>query len=69
MWIKYLKKAVTFHERYLPSSRCRNAAWGGSAFTIKGGYTWSDILDKAARRNVVVVGGGTPVRQCFFTIV
>lgn len=30
---------------------------------IGGGYTWEDIYSEAASRNVIVVGGGTPVRE------
>ena len=34
---------------------------------IGGGYTWEDVYSEAASRNVIVVGGGTPVRRpCFF---
>ena len=28
---------------------------------IGGGYTWEDVYGEAASRNVIVVGGGTPV--------
>ncbi|KAL8933541.1 MAG: hypothetical protein Q9211_005726 [Gyalolechia sp. 1 TL-2023] len=38
--------------------------WRGSAFVINGGYTWSDVLEEAARRGVIVVGGGTPSVGC-----
>lgn len=30
---------------------------------IGGGYTWEDVYSEAASRNVIVVGGGTPVCQ------
>lgn len=29
---------------------------------IGGGYTWEDIYIEAANRNMIAVGGGTPVR-------
>ena len=32
---------------------------------IGGGYTWQDVYSEAASKNVVVVGGGTPVCQCW----
>ena len=35
--------------------------WHGSAFTIGGGYTWEDVYPQAFSRNLIVVGGGTPV--------
>lgn len=50
-----------FQERYRPSNGCAQQAWKGSAFTIGGGYVWSDVYGEAAKRNVIVVGGGTPV--------
>lgn len=61
--MKYIKKGLVFQETYRPSSGCAKAIWKGSAFTIGGGYVWSDIYGLAAQRNVIVVGGGTPVRH------
>lgn len=61
VWIKYIRKGVIFHDKYQPSSGCTQSTWTGSAFTIGGGYVWSDVYQEAAKRNVVVVGGGTPV--------
>ncbi|KAL8965829.1 MAG: hypothetical protein Q9183_003668, partial [Haloplaca sp. 2 TL-2023] len=61
VWIRYLRTGITFQERFTPSGKCPKSTWTGSAFKIGGGYTWSDILQEAADRNVIVVGGGTPV--------
>ncbi len=61
VWIRYLRTGITFEEQYTPSHHCRKSTWSGSAFTVGGGYTWEDLYPEAASRNVVVVGGGTPV--------
>ncbi|KAL8645155.1 MAG: hypothetical protein Q9226_007428, partial [Calogaya cf. arnoldii] len=58
------RTGIEFQQTFTPSSRCPKSTWKGSAFQIGGGYTWSDILDEAARRDVVVVGGGTPSVGC-----
>lgn len=50
-----------FQPTYKPSCQCAKRNWTGSAFTIGGGYTWEDVYPEAAARNVIVVGGGTPV--------
>lgn len=62
IWIRHLRTGVTFEESYpcgYPAT-----AWTGSAFTIGGGYTWSDVYPIAKANNVVVVGGGTPSVGC-----
>ncbi|KAL8730235.1 MAG: hypothetical protein Q9166_004212 [cf. Caloplaca sp. 2 TL-2023] len=64
IWIKHVKKGITFQETFTPLDRCSRSAWKGSAFKIGGGYVWTDILDEAASRGVVVVGGGTPSVGC-----
>lgn len=63
IWIRYLRQGITFQETFKSSERhgCPITAWKGSAFKIDGGYTWSDVLGEAASRDVIVVGGGTPV--------
>ena len=62
VWIKYIRKGIRFQNAYAPSDECPKSTWKGSAFTISGGYIWSDVLGAAASRNLIVVGGGTPVR-------
>ena len=62
VWIRYLRTGIAFQQVYRPSGQCEGSDWTGSAFTIGGGYTWEDVYPEAAARNVVVVGGGTPVR-------
>ncbi|KAL8674027.1 MAG: hypothetical protein Q9168_001559 [Polycauliona sp. 1 TL-2023] len=64
IWIKYLRTGIDFQQTFAPSQQCSRSTWKGSAFQIGGGYTWSDVLDEAARRDVVVVGGGTPSVGC-----
>lgn len=64
VWVKYIKKGLVFQERYRPSNGCAQQAWKGSAFAIGGGYVWSDVYGEAAKRNVIVVGGGTPSVSC-----
>ncbi|KAL8889085.1 MAG: hypothetical protein Q9215_003584 [Flavoplaca cf. flavocitrina] len=64
IWIKYLRTGIVFQQTFSPSGRCSKSNWKGSAFQIGGGYTWSDVLEEAASRDVVVVGGGTPSVGC-----
>ncbi|KAL9598097.1 MAG: hypothetical protein Q9219_004728 [cf. Caloplaca sp. 3 TL-2023] len=64
IWIRYIREGITFQETYTPTETCSKTRWSGSAFTIKGGYTWSDVLGEAAARGVIVVGGGTPSVGC-----
>lgn len=61
IWIRYVRNGIDFQNPYARSAQCPSSNWGGSAFRIGGGYTWSDILAEAASRRVIVVGGGTPV--------
>ncbi len=63
VWIRYLRNGIKFQQEYQPTGQCPESDWTGSAFTIGGGYTWEDVYPEAAARNVVVVGGGTPVRN------
>ena len=65
VWIRYLRTGIAFQETYQPSRACSKSTWKGSAFVIGGGYTWEDVYSEAASMNVVVVGGGTPVCQCW----
>jgi len=58
VWIKYLRTGITFQESFKCS--CGETNWTGSALTIGGGYTWTDVYPVAQQNNVVVVGGGTP---------
>ncbi|KAL8829070.1 MAG: hypothetical protein Q9170_006324, partial [Blastenia crenularia] len=64
VWIRYLRDGIVFQERYESTGGCAKSKWRGSAFAIRGGYTWSDVLGDAARRGVIVVGGGTPSVGC-----
>jgi hypothetical protein len=60
-WTRYIRTGIIFQRKYRSSHRCKKSTWNGSAFTIGGGYTWSDVYPIAASQNLVVVGGGTPV--------
>ncbi|KAL8967265.1 MAG: hypothetical protein Q9197_005521 [Variospora fuerteventurae] len=66
IWIRYLRRAITFQETFESSEKygCPTTSWKGNAFKIEGGYTWSDVIGEAARRDVIVVGGGTPSVGC-----
>ncbi|KAI4251535.1 MAG: hypothetical protein L6R42_008344 [Xanthoria sp. 1 TBL-2021] len=64
IWIRFLRTGIVFQQTFTPSNRCSKSTWKGSAFQIGGGYTWSDVLDEAAARGVIVVGGGTPSVGC-----
>lgn len=63
VWVKYLRTGVEWQEKFTPSDGCKESLerWSGSAFRVGGGYIWSDVYPLAAARNVIVVGGGTPV--------
>lgn len=47
----------------MPSDQCKHTNWTGAAFTIAGGYVWSDVYQEAFKRNLTIVGGGDPVSQ------
>ena len=61
VWIHHLRAGIEFHDSY-DGGNCSASDWRGAAFTVGGGYTWEDVYPLAAARNLVVVGGGTPVR-------
>lgn len=61
IWIRYLRAGITYHEQYVASNGCPRIDWTGSAFTVGGGYIWSDVYPEAWRRDLIVVGGGSPV--------
>ncbi len=63
IWIKYLRTGIVYHEQYSPSDSCSNTNWSGSAFSVGGGYIWSDVYPEAWSRNLIVVGGGSPVSR------
>ncbi|CAK4031503.1 isoamyl alcohol oxidase [Lecanosticta acicola] len=79
IWIRHLRTGIEFHSALSSDVQeqqrrgGRGSAgggdgdggdWTGPAFTIGGGYTWTDVNAAAAERNVVVVGGGTPTVGC-----
>lgn len=69
IWIRYLRKGITFKVDYRSTCGCTKLNWKGSAVKIVGGYTWEAVYPEAAKRGLVVVGGGTPVsllRYAFF---
>jgi hypothetical protein len=62
--LRNLKNGINFQETYQPSIQCRASShYTGSAIEILGGYSWSDVYPVARANNVVVVGGGCPVRS------
>lgn len=65
VWMKYLKKGITYHETYQPSDGCANTKWSGAAFTVAGGYVWGEVYAEVFKRNMTIVGGGDPV--CLFS--
>ncbi|KXS93760.1 hypothetical protein AC579_6005 [Pseudocercospora musae] len=65
VWIRYLRQGIEYHSQFDYSALEKSAtAWNGSAFTIRGGYTWSDVYAEAAKRDSIVAGGGTPSVGC-----
>ncbi|EME88156.1 uncharacterized protein MYCFIDRAFT_26948 [Pseudocercospora fijiensis CIRAD86] len=65
VWIKYLRKGIDYHAQFDRGVNRKAATlWKGSAFTIRGGYTWADVYTEAAKRDLLVVGGGTPSVGC-----
>ena len=61
VWVRYIRTGIKFQNKFKPSEGCSKSTWNGSAFIIVGGDTWSDVYPVAQSRNVIVVGGGTPV--------
>ena len=63
VWVKYIRNGISFQRDYRPTDGCVKSGWRGSAIEISGGYVWSEVYAVAENNNVVVVGGGTPVRS------
>ncbi|KAJ5619807.1 hypothetical protein N7510_003791 [Penicillium lagena] len=55
VWTKYVLKGIEHHSKY--TSVCAASNWAGNAFTVRGGYIWSDLYEEAFKRNLTVVGG------------
>lgn len=62
IWIRNLRQGIIFQQTFAASDGCTKSDWTGSSITIAGGYVWQDVYAEANKRNVVVVGGGDPVR-------
>lgn len=62
VWLHHYRKGISFAETYTSSKSCAQSTFVGPAFTIHGGYEWSDVYAEATKRGLLVVGGGTPVR-------
>lgn len=60
IWIRHLRKGLTFQKTFKSSTGCKKSSWSGSAIKIAGAYTWGDVYAVAKANNVIVVGGGTP---------
>ncbi|KAI9753687.1 MAG: hypothetical protein M4579_005039 [Chaenotheca gracillima] len=60
IWTYHLRQGVTFQKKYKSSNKCSKTTWTGSAYSVGGGYVWSDLYARAKQDNVVVVGGGNP---------
>ena len=60
VWIRHLRKGLTFQKTFKSSTGCNKSGWTGSAIKIGGAYTWGDVYVTAKANNVIVVGGGTP---------
>ena len=56
VWMRYVRTGIVYHEHFEQAG----SSWNGSAFTIGGGYVWSDVYPEASKRGLIVVGGGTP---------
>ena len=63
VWIRHLRQGITFQKKFVASDKCSKCAWSGSAIKIAGGYVWRDVYAVANKENVIVVGGGDPVRS------
>ncbi|KAK5057691.1 hypothetical protein LTR84_011692 [Exophiala bonariae] len=60
VWIRHLRKGITFQKTFKSSTACTKSGWTGSAIKIAGAYAWGDVYSVAKANNVIVVGGGTP---------
>ena len=60
VWIRHLRKGITFQKKFKSDTGCTKSGWTGGAIKIAGAYTWGDVYATAKANNVIVVGGGTP---------
>lgn len=63
IWMRYLRKGIACQEEFKPSISCSQCDWTGAALTVAGGYVWEDVYQEAFARDLIVVGGGDPVRS------
>jgi hypothetical protein len=54
LWLRH------FQPNFVPTARCSNSEWKGSAIRINGAYQFADVYAAAKQNNVIVVGGGAP---------
>ncbi|KAF4927445.1 FAD-linked oxidoreductase apf9 [Colletotrichum viniferum] len=57
IWLQNYRKGFNFHEDFQVVNECPKSDWKGSALTITGAYSWSDIYPTAFEKNLIVVGG------------
>ncbi|KAJ0347408.1 hypothetical protein KNSL1_006460 [Colletotrichum chrysophilum] len=57
IWLQNYRKGFNFHDDFQVVNECPKSDWKGSALTITGAYSWSDIYPTAFEKNLIVVGG------------
>jgi len=66
IWMRNFRQGITVEPIYQPSVPCLGLGlnnpipWSGSAISIRGGYSWSDVYPVAQASNVIVVGASCP---------
>ncbi|OHW97899.1 isoamyl alcohol oxidase, partial [Colletotrichum incanum] len=57
VWLQNYRRGFNFHDDFQVVNDCPKSDWKGSALTITGAYSWSDIYPTAFEKNLIVVGG------------
>ncbi|KAL3294140.1 isoamyl alcohol oxidase [Colletotrichum asianum] len=57
IWLQNYRKGFNFHDDFQVVNECPKSDWKGSALTITGAYSWSDIYPTAFEKHLIVVGG------------
>jgi hypothetical protein len=60
LWLRHFRNGIDFQPNFVPTARCSNSEWKGSAIRINGAYQFADVYAAAKQNNVIVVGGGAP---------
>ncbi|KAF9873690.1 hypothetical protein CkaCkLH20_08800 [Colletotrichum karsti] len=57
IWLQNYRRGFNFHDDFQVVNECPKSDWKGSALTITGAYSWSEIYPTAFEKNLIAVGG------------